>query len=301
MPSAITPDRGGLHQQVGQIRTGEEVGVEGLEDGPDDGQAGDDRYQAEVTAAYAGDAGAEVGGDAGVGAQPLVLQVGGQGGGHRSTSSVWVGSVLVGGIGGCRGGIGLRPAVWASRRRLTALSVAPVMAAMISSVDTSADDELAVVAAQPQHDDPVGDGLDVLHVVADQHHGEAALAQPFDQVQHLGGLGHAQRGGRFVQDDELGLAEQRPGDGHGLALAAGQRGDGDPDGRDLGRELTQQLPGADLHPDLVEAEPALLATQEEVLHHIEVVAERQVLEDGGDAPVERGHRGGQADVLARRR
>ncbi len=36
--------------------------------------------------------------------------------------------------------------------------------------------EDAVVAPEPEHDDPVGDGADILHVVADHDHAEAAVA-----------------------------------------------------------------------------------------------------------------------------
>ena len=85
--------------------------------------------------------------------------------------------------------------------------------------------EDAVVAAEPQHDDAVGDGAHVLHVVADHDDAEAAVAHALDQVEHLGGLRHAERGGRLVEHDDLRIEQQRAGDRHGLALAAGERGD----------------------------------------------------------------------------
>ncbi len=97
------------------------------------------------------------------------------------------------------------------------------------------DAEVAVVAAEPQHDDAVGDGLHVGHVVADQDDAVPALAQPLDEVEHLGGLRDAERGGRLVEDDDARLADERPGDRDGLALAAGERGDRDAHRGDLAR------------------------------------------------------------------
>ena len=66
---------------------------------------------------------------------------------------------------------------------------------------------------------------DVVEVVADQDDAEAAVGQPADQAQHLLGLGDAQRGGRLVEDDELGVPQHGAGDGDGLPLATGQAGD----------------------------------------------------------------------------
>ena len=115
-----------------------------------------------------------------------------------------------------------------------------------------ADAEDAVVAAEPQHDDPVGDGHDVGHVVADEDDAEAVLAQPLDEVEHLGGLGDAERGGRLVEHDDLGLAEERAGDRDGLALPAGQARDGDAHDGILALSCAQQPPGLLLHRHLVE-------------------------------------------------
>ena len=43
---------------------------------------------------------------------------------------------------------------------------------------------------------------DVVQVVRDQDHGEALLAQARDEVEHLLGLRHAERGGRLVEDHD---------------------------------------------------------------------------------------------------
>ena len=55
--------------------------------------------------------------------------------------------------------------------------------------------------AEPEHGDPVGDLEDVVEVVRDDHDAQAALGQPAHEVEHLAGLGDAERGGRLVEDD----------------------------------------------------------------------------------------------------
>ncbi len=120
--------------------------------------------------------------------------------------------------------------------------------------------------------------------MADQDDAEALVAEPLDQVEHLGGLLHAEGGGRLVEHHDLRRADQRAGDRHHLALTAGQRGDRDPHAGDADGEGVQQRAGPLLHRDLVEdGEAPDLPAEEEVADDIEVVAERQVLVDRGDA------------------
>ena len=96
--------------------------------------------------------------------------------------------------------------------------------------------------------DVVGHLEDVVHVVGDQDDREAVVGEPADQVEHLLGLGDAQRRGRLVEDDELGVPQHRARDRHGLPLTAGQA-------RDLlaqrpqrpHREAAQRVAGALLH------------------------------------------------------
>ena len=68
--------------------------------------------------------------------------------------------------------------------------------------------------------------------------------------------------------------------------------------RDAGREFVQQRPGADLHRHLVELPGLQLLAEEEVGDDVEVLAEREILEDGGDAERERVGRAGQRHRLA---
>jgi hypothetical protein len=56
--------------------------------------------------------------------------------------------------------------------------------------------------------------------VADQHHAEASLAQPFDEIEHLGGLRDAEGRGGLVEDHDARLTDQRASDRDGLPLPA---------------------------------------------------------------------------------
>ena len=49
-------------------------------------------------------------------------------------------------------------------------------------------------------------------------------ARPAHELEHHGRLGHAQGGRRLVHDHQPGVPQHRLGDGHGLALATGERG-----------------------------------------------------------------------------
>ena len=130
----------------------------------------------------------------------------------------------------------------------------------------------AIVAAEPQHHDAVGDGADVLHVVADHQHAEAAIAYPLDEVEHLGRLRDTERRRGFVEEDQLGLEQQRASDGDRLPLPARQRGDNLAHARDTGGQFVEQRPGADFHPDFVEPVGARLAPEKDIGDNIEVFA-----------------------------
>ena len=117
----------------------------------------------------------------------------------------------------------------------------------------------------------------------------AGAGQPFDQGQHQLGLGDAQRGGRLVHDDQLGLLHDRLGYRDRLPLPAGQRSDRLPD-RPHGRDpqVLQGLLGGQLHLDLVEQpEPRDLVAEQHVRHDVQVVGQRQVLVHGRDPEVGR--------------
>ena len=62
---------------------------------------------------------------------------------------------------------------------------------------------LGDLAAELQHDDPVGDAHDQPHVVLDQQHGVALVADLADQVHQLRLLGRVEAGGRLVEAQQL--------------------------------------------------------------------------------------------------
>jgi hypothetical protein len=95
----------------------------------------------------------------------------------------------------------------------------------------------------------------------------------------------AERGRRLVEDHHLGVPHHGLCHGHGLALAAGQAGHALAHGPQRGhRETLQRLLGPCLHRDLVQPAEAGggLAPEVHVLHHVEVVGEREVLIDDLD-------------------
>jgi hypothetical protein len=82
-------------------------------------------------------------------------------------------------------------------------------------------DDLAVV----HHHQPVAQLLGLVHVVGGQHQGHALVLEPVQPVpQHVPGL-RVQSGGRLVQQQDLRVVDQRPGDRQPALHAAGQRFD----------------------------------------------------------------------------
>ena len=73
------------------------------------------------------------------------------------------------------------------------------------------------------HDrDAVREVEDVVDVVADEEDADALALQLADEVTHLRGLGRPKGGGGLVHDEDARVEVDRPGDGHGLALPAGE-------------------------------------------------------------------------------
>ncbi len=160
--------------------------------------------------------------------------------------------------------------------------------------------ERPVVAAVPQHLDPVGHRADVGHVVADEDDAQADVAQPFDVRQHLGRLHHGQRRRRLVEQHQPRLPDEGAGDGDSLPLPGGQVRQRRPDRRDATGQLVEHLAGDLLHPRVVPREHAVhLAAEEQVGRHVEVLAQRQVLEHRRDAKIVRRGRRRHRDCLAR--
>ena len=71
------------------------------------------------------------------------------------------------------------------------------------------------------HDgDPVAELRGLFHVVRRQHHGLAARLQPLDDLPQRATCLRVEAGRRLIEKDELGVVDQRQGNGQALLLAA---------------------------------------------------------------------------------
>ena len=138
-------------------------------------------------------------------------------------------------------------------------------------------------AAVAQHRDTVGDLADLVQLVRDQDRGDALLAEFDQEVEQRVAVLLRQRGGRFVEDQQLDLLGQRLGDLDQLLLADADIGDQrvgvfpEPD-------LAQQLAGAPPREVPVDhAEARLLVAEEDVLGDRQQRHQRQFLVDDDDA------------------
>ena len=75
--------------------------------------------------------------------------------------------------------------------------------------------------------DAVAEVLGLVHRVGREQHRHAALAQVADELPGCGPGVRVHSRGRFVEEDDLGLADQRAGEREALALTAGEAPDGD--------------------------------------------------------------------------
>ena len=78
-------------------------------------------------------------------------------------------------------------------------------------------DDLAVA----DDDDLVGDALDLVEQVRAEQHGAALVGVAAQQVAHPADAGRVEAVGRLVEDEDLGVAEERVGDAEALAHAEG--------------------------------------------------------------------------------
>ena len=70
---------------------------------------------------------------------------------------------------------------------------------------------------------PVAELLGLVHVVRGEHQRDALLLEPEQPLPHeVAGL-RVEAGGRLVEQQQLGLVDQRPGDGEPSLHAAGER------------------------------------------------------------------------------
>ena len=132
------------------------------------------------------------------------------------------------------------------------------------------------------------------------------LPEIADDVEHLLGLAHAERGSRFIEDDDAVAPEQGAGDREALALAARHALGRDVDRGDLHLQRVEHLAGLVAHLLVVDEveEPGervgreLLAAEINVLVGAHRVDEREVLVDGLDPGIHRILRPAELDGLA---
>src|SRR5438445_5300959 len=155
-------------------------------------------------------------------------------------------------------------------------------------------------AAEVEVRDVVRDLEDVVQVVRDDHHGQALVAQPPDEVEHHPGLDDAERGRRLVHEHEFRVPHHRLGDGDRLALPPGQRRHRLADGSHGGdAQARQRFRSGALHAVLIEQSVAQpLASQEHVLDDVEIVGQREVLVDRLDTEARGVARGVDVDGMA---
>ncbi len=140
--------------------------------------------------------------------------------------------------------------------------------------------------AQVQDRDPVGHLEDVVEVVRDHADRDAAAGERLIRSSTISRLGDAERGGRLVHDHQLGVANQRLGDGDRLTLPAGQRGDRLADrahSRDTAGRSTSRRAAISIASSSSSGASQQLVPEEHVLDDVQVVAEREVLVDRLDA------------------
>ena len=137
--------------------------------------------------------------------------------------------------------------------------------------------------AVPQHHDPVGEPEHLVDVVAGQQDRGALLAQAADQLLDLGGGPDAQRGGRLVEQQQPRAGAPSPGRprpaGAGRRTASGRSWWC----RAAGSEAAEQRGRLRMEADVGHQAAAALAAEQQVRRDVQVVAERQVLPDHGDA------------------
>ena len=147
--------------------------------------------------------------------------------------------------------------------------------------------EDAGVGTEAQHGDPVGDGEHIDHVVGDQDHGDAPVAERADQVVHHRRLLHAERGRGLVEHHDPRAPQHGATDGDRLALTSRQRRHRGAQRGERHRQFLEDPAGLEAHP-LDGEEPsgdavgraAQLTPEVQVRHHVEVVAQREVLVHG---------------------
>jgi hypothetical protein len=75
-----------------------------------------------------------------------------------------------------------------------------------------------------EDDDPVGDPLGEIHLVGNDDHGHPLVGEPLHDRKHLADGLRIEGGGRLVEQHDIGLHGEGPGDGNPLLLTPRQLG-----------------------------------------------------------------------------
>ena len=157
------------------------------------------------------------------------------------------------------------------------------------------------VAAVAQHGDAVGDGAHLVELVRGVEDGDALGAQPLDLPEQHPALLRGEHGGRLVEDEHAGLADQRLGDFDHLPVSHREVAHGGCR-VDRGLEFEQQRPRPRPHrPGGEERAAADLAAQEDVGLHAELFGQVELLVDQHDPAGFRRLAGGERDRRACKR
>ena len=153
-------------------------------------------------------------------------------------------------------------------------------------------------AAVPQHREAVADGEDLLEPVRDVDDAHAVRAHPPDQIEQHVDLPLGEAGGGLVHDDDPRLEGHGLGDLHQLLLGGGKPGHGQARIQIRGQGL-EQFGAAPVHfAGVLEPAPARFAAEKDVVRHVQVGAEVELLMDEGDALLPGVPRVGQVDFRA---
>ena len=208
-------DRRHLQEQVGEVALGEEGVVEHAEHDGDDDQPDDDRQRARAR---------RRGRPATSGARSRRAS--------RAAASSSAGVAGGSGSSGVTTGVGVRRATrWcgsivmarplpASAMPGTWSIVPAVMACTTSCCVVSA--RFSTATRWPRRRTVIRSATSKTswRLCETMHHAQVAVGQAAHEVEHLAGLGHAERGRRLVEDEQLRVPHHRLGDGDGLPLAA---------------------------------------------------------------------------------
>ena len=145
------------------------------------------------------------------------------------------------------------------------------------------DGQGAHVASVPQDREAVADGQDLLEAVGNIDDAHALRPHPPDQLEQHVDFPLGEAGGGFVHDDDPGLEGHGLGDLHQLLLGGGEPGHGQARIQ-VGGQGLEEFGAAPVHlAGVLEPAPPWLAAQEDVVRHVEVGAEIELLMNEGHA------------------